>query len=524
MATQNIQNTRVANIVFTTEQFNAHATSVLLAGEFVYNSETGNLYIGDGTTQLSSLTPIQASLVKYTDIVNDLTTGGAGVPLSAEQGKALKALIDQIQGGQLTVPVATGSAVGGVLSGGDITVAGTGTVTVNNATQAGKLSTARTIGITGGATGSATFDGSADASINVTVDPAGHQHTIAQVTDLQETLNAKAPLESPTFTGTPTAPTADEGTNTTQLATTAFVKAAIDKHIASAQALEFKGTATPETEVPQEPGIGDVYIASEAGTIFGKTCEVGDMLVYNGTDWSVVQANIDGAVTGPASAVADHIATFDGATGKVIKDSGILASDVSGAVTKLAGIADGAEVNQNAFSTIMAGETSVAASAKTDTVTIKGAGGLTVSAEGKTITLTSPAAPGEVVAGGASGLMTGADKSKLDGIEAGAQVNVKPDWSAEAGNPAEILNKPAALKNPNAISVTVGTSPAVSYDGSVAQSVTITPATVGAVAKVAGTQGNVVAFGADGAIANSTLVAANVLQSTDTLILRCTLD
>jgi len=36
-----------------------------------------------------------------------------------------------------------------------------------------------------------------------------------------------APLASPAFTGTPTAPTASAGTNTTQLATTAFVAAAL---------------------------------------------------------------------------------------------------------------------------------------------------------------------------------------------------------------------------------------------------------------------------------------------------------
>jgi hypothetical protein len=36
----------------------------------------------------------------------------------------------------------------------------------------------------------------------------------------------KAPLDSPTFTGTPAAPTATAGTSTTQLATTAFVQAA----------------------------------------------------------------------------------------------------------------------------------------------------------------------------------------------------------------------------------------------------------------------------------------------------------
>ena len=38
-------------------------------------------------------------------------------------------------------------------------------------------------------------------------------------------LAGKAPLASPALTGTPTAPTATAGTNTTQLATTAFVQA-----------------------------------------------------------------------------------------------------------------------------------------------------------------------------------------------------------------------------------------------------------------------------------------------------------
>lgn len=43
-----------------------------------------------------------------------------------------------------------------------------------------------------------------------------------------------APLASPALTGTPTAPTAVAGTNTTQLATTAFVKTAVDNVIAAA--------------------------------------------------------------------------------------------------------------------------------------------------------------------------------------------------------------------------------------------------------------------------------------------------
>ena len=41
----------------------------------------------------------------------------------------------------------------------------------------------------------------------------------------------KADLASPTFTGTPAAPTASVGTNTTQLATTAFVRAEVQRGV-----------------------------------------------------------------------------------------------------------------------------------------------------------------------------------------------------------------------------------------------------------------------------------------------------
>ena len=47
------------------------------------------------------------------------------------------------------------------------------------------------------------------------------------VTTLTGAINARAPLASPALTGTPTAPTASAGTNTTQVATTAFVNTAI---------------------------------------------------------------------------------------------------------------------------------------------------------------------------------------------------------------------------------------------------------------------------------------------------------
>lgn len=48
-------------------------------------------------------------------------------------------------------------------------------------------------------------------------------------TATQTSLNLKAPLISPTFTGTPVAPTASVGTSTTQIATTEYVVAEINK-------------------------------------------------------------------------------------------------------------------------------------------------------------------------------------------------------------------------------------------------------------------------------------------------------
>jgi hypothetical protein len=51
--------------------------------------------------------------------------------------------------------------------------------------------------------------------------------------NIQTAIATKADLASPTFTGTPAAPTASAGTNSTQLATTAFVKTAIDNYDAA---------------------------------------------------------------------------------------------------------------------------------------------------------------------------------------------------------------------------------------------------------------------------------------------------
>lgn len=67
-----------------------------------------------------------------------------------------------------------------------------------------------------------------------TFTPASHTHTMANITDLAAAMNAKANLASPTFTGSPKAPTPAQTVNDATIATTAFVKAAIAALVGSA--------------------------------------------------------------------------------------------------------------------------------------------------------------------------------------------------------------------------------------------------------------------------------------------------
>jgi hypothetical protein len=68
-----------------------------------------------------------------------------------------------------------------------------------------------------------------------------HTYIWNQVTkSLIDITEKKAPLDSPALSGTPTAPTSTAGTNTTQIATTAFVQSAIGSASSS-------GTFTPSS-------------------------------------------------------------------------------------------------------------------------------------------------------------------------------------------------------------------------------------------------------------------------------------
>ena len=171
---------------------------------------------------------------------------------------------------------------------------------------------------------------------------------------------------------------------------------------------------------------GWLYSVQAAGTYAGQVCEVGDLIICikdyasgsaSNSDWAVLQANLDGAVTGPSSSVAAHVVVFDGTSGKRLKDSGYtIAANVpanakftdttydaatdsadglltAGLHKKLTGIEDGADV--------------------TDATNVKAAGAFMKSGD----------TADSIADGTTKVVMTAAERTKLSGIATGAEVN-----------------------------------------------------------------------------------------------------
>jgi len=106
--------------------------------------------------------------------------------------------------------------------------------------------------------------------------------TLSDQTDLAAALALKAPLASPTFTGTPAAPTAGAGTNTTQLATTAFVfaESALKQGIAGSSAPTTTGTSTA-LAIPSGTGPLTLYLNNASLlTVQGIAAGIADQLLF----------------------------------------------------------------------------------------------------------------------------------------------------------------------------------------------------------------------------------------------------
>ena len=202
-------------------------------------------------------------------------------------------------------------------------------------------------------------------------------------------------------------------------------------------ALVFKGIIDGEHPLPTTGyEVGHTYRVNEAGTYADQKCEQGDLIICiadalstSTPHWTVAQTNIDGAVIGPNASTSDNIVLFNGATGKLIKDSGKKLSDLAAAqhthvisdITNLQSTLDKkatstalnshtnnttmhitadertkwnkAQANQNAFSNVKIGNKTISADTPTDTLTLAAGSNITLSpdenADSVTITATN---------------------------------------------------------------------------------------------------------------------------------------
>ena len=189
----------------------------------------------------------------------------------------------------------------------------------------------------------------------------------------------------------------------------------------------FKGALTTASGLPTVSyKAGWQYIVQDAGTYAGKVCEAGDFVVCvknyasgsaSNSDWAVLQVNIVGAVTGPANSVANHVAAFDGTSGKIIKDSGYtigksVPADAEFTDTTYAPATSAADGLMTAAQFTKLGGIEAGAD-KTDRDNVAAAGAF--------IKATDTA--DSITEGNTKKLMTAAERTKLAGITAGAEVN-----------------------------------------------------------------------------------------------------
>lgn len=146
---------------------------------------------------------------------------------------------------------------------------------------------ANTVGIATGGVAAALVDDNGDLSVYNAAGTFSHRfanqptaNRTVTLPDANVTLVAgtMAPVDSPTLTGTPAAPTAAAGTNTTQIATTAFVSTAISNAVAK---VPQNAQSSAYTLVAADAG-KHVSITTGGVTVPASVFATGDVIsIYN---------------------------------------------------------------------------------------------------------------------------------------------------------------------------------------------------------------------------------------------------
>lgn len=153
-----------------------------------------------------------------------------------------------------------------------------------------------------------------------------------RIKNLESEIKTKAPINNPIFTGKVMI-----GQNEVA------VKSYVDELISNISTMA-PGVVDDTHPLPvSNYKAGQTWRVAKSGVYAANKCETGDLIIciksYTGTasnsDFMVVQANIEGAVTSNASnSIKGDITVFDSSTGKIINSSGVNISSLKNVISK----------------------------------------------------------------------------------------------------------------------------------------------------------------------------------------------
>ena len=217
------------------------------------------------------------------------------------------------------------------------------------------------------------------------------------------------------------------------------VKGYVDSQVGGlAQALVFKG-GIPEGGLPENPTVGDTYVVGTIGEYAGETCAVRDTIISNvaksdetAAQWLVVQKNIDGAVNRGdekswdgkllVGAAGNQVSSITGTEGQIIQADAngdpvyvtpnySTSDDVNALDQKITIAARAAaEANEKAVNAAKKADDASGAAVAANQAAVAAQ---TTANEAKA-GLENKVNKDDLATAGAAGLMSAADKSKLD--------------------------------------------------------------------------------------------------------------